>query len=71
MLLFGFTLKQYYNLSDQMKRQQESINSEFAVEIARIASGIKESEVPSVLSIEHAFKASALAKHFSFEKKQN
>lgn len=66
-LLFGFILRKYDNLSDEMKWKQERIDTEFSAEIGRISSGIIENEVPDILTIAHAYKVSALAKHTSFE----
>lgn len=71
LLSYGFIFIKYNEISERANRMQASIDSEFAVEIARISAGIDEGEVPSILSIEHAFKISALAQHTSFETRNN
>lgn len=65
--LIGINVVQYNQLRET-REEQVSINENFKAEIGRIAAGIQINKAPTIIAIEHAFKASALAEHTQFKK---
>ncbi|WP_106766751.1 hypothetical protein [Paenibacillus faecalis] len=65
--LLGANLVQYH-IHSENKKEQLTINSDFAAAIGRISAGLEEGKPPSIISLEHAFKASALEKYTTYNK---